>query len=97
MQVTETDIRALLWDAGLDADDALRTDYSGRGMYGKTCLGVVGSISDIVELGMTLAEQVVLAEEDEREHALQNFRDAFPKFSEDSMLEPAFTPASAPT
>lgn len=33
-------------DIGLDV--TLREDYSGRGMYGKTTTGVVGSQSDII-------------------------------------------------
>ena len=37
-------IDALL-DAGLD-EEALRDDYSGRGMYGATCFGIVGNIGD---------------------------------------------------
>lgn len=31
--------------AGIDEDD-FRDDYSGRGMYGKTCFGIVGTASD---------------------------------------------------
>jgi hypothetical protein len=28
-------------DAGLDPDETIRVDYSGRAMYGATCLGIV--------------------------------------------------------
>jgi hypothetical protein len=34
------------WDADLDPDEALRTDYSGRGMYGASCVGLVHSDID---------------------------------------------------
>ena len=38
-----------------------REDYSGRGMYGKTCIGFVGTFSEF-ELGMRLA--AAIAEDD---------------------------------
>lgn len=34
--------------AGLDSGDAVRLDYSGRGMYGDTCVGITGSIGDLL-------------------------------------------------
>jgi hypothetical protein len=40
MTIDRTTIVNALSAAGLD-DDALYTDYSGRAMYGDTCLGIV--------------------------------------------------------
>jgi hypothetical protein len=35
--------------AGLDPDEAIRTNYSGRGMYGRQCLGLVyDSLSELL-------------------------------------------------
>lgn len=35
-----------LLDAGLEPDTDLRDDYSGRGMYGETCIGIVCAPSE---------------------------------------------------
>lgn len=35
-----------LWDANIDVDSLLYKSYSGRYMYGRTCIGIVGSIND---------------------------------------------------
>lgn len=51
------------WNALVDAyertaemlDGEFRPDYSGRGMYGKTCLSIVADCSG-VELGIAFAE-----------------------------------------
>jgi hypothetical protein len=38
------------WDADLDPDEALRTDYSGRGMYGDKCVGLVhDSVDELID------------------------------------------------
>jgi hypothetical protein len=42
-----------------DADD-IRTDYSGRGMYGRTCLGYTGS--DVVLFAFRLAVEAAKAD-----------------------------------
>lgn len=44
--ITRTLLTEILADADVD-DDAVRHDYSGRGMYGKTCLGLVGGYSTL--------------------------------------------------
>lgn len=43
-----------------EPDSEIRTDYSGRGMYGRTCVGYVGSdvIMFAFRLAVTLAEQI---------------------------------------
>jgi hypothetical protein len=40
--------------ADMDIDAELREDYSGRGMYGKKCLGIVANCSG-VQIGMAFA------------------------------------------
>lgn len=42
-----------LTDEGFD----LRDDYSGRGMYGKTCLGLTGSVEDLVRFVMKITDE----------------------------------------
>lgn len=54
----EVDYQVILdasYDAGLE-ETAIRCDYSGRGMYGDTCLGIVGDTSDILKFAVALAE-----------------------------------------
>lgn len=43
-----------LWEAAQNNDRSLRTDYSGRGMFGKTCWGIVcdDPIDTITEVGI---------------------------------------------
>ncbi|ASU00786.2 hypothetical protein NTR1_19 [Nocardia phage NTR1] len=48
-----------MFDFDIDSDD-IRTDYSGRSMYGRTCLGYTGS--DVVLFTFRLA--VLLAREE---------------------------------
>lgn len=48
---------AALEDAGLE-QEALREDYSGRGMYGKECPGLVGSRKEFVRFYIRLAAQI---------------------------------------
>lgn len=53
-------------NAGLDPEEALRDDYSGRGMYGETCFGiVVGGVNQaarfLVELAMSDEDATDLA------------------------------------
>ena len=43
-------------DAAENAGLELRTGYSGRGMYGKTCIGVVGYVSDLIAFVLEVAE-----------------------------------------
>lgn len=40
---------------GLDPEDAIHAKYSGRGMYGAECFGVVGSGAELLALGTELA------------------------------------------
>lgn len=57
MGVTIIDYTTLVdvaYDAGLD-EDAVRADYSGRGMYGDTCVGIVGSPGELTAYVAALA------------------------------------------
>lgn len=46
------------WDADLDEDRAIRTGYSGRGMYGKECLAVVyDQPVDLIRFVVAMAER----------------------------------------
>lgn len=47
-------VRDAIADAGLDPE-ALRTDYSGRGMNGRECVGVVGTMPELFRFGVHLA------------------------------------------
>lgn len=45
----DTDELEVLQDAAHEEDVELRTGYSGRGMYGEKCVGVVaGSVSEVI-------------------------------------------------
>lgn len=45
-------LRGIAFEAGLDPDESIRTDYSGRGMYGKQCVAFdLEAIADLFSLG----------------------------------------------
>jgi hypothetical protein len=52
--------------AGADIED-YRTDYSGRGMYGKQCVGIVGDMADFMDFVTTLAAWYFEDEDEEAE------------------------------
>lgn len=43
---------------GLDVETSLRWDYSGRAMYGRACLALVGSLDDLVRFVVALTRLV---------------------------------------
>lgn len=45
-EFTKSDILAALDYADMDSEDGPRWGYSGRGMYGRTCFGFVGTMED---------------------------------------------------
>lgn len=49
-----------LWDAAykadIDPDRDLRTNYSGRGMYGRECVGIVGFVEDLVSFVIEMSD-----------------------------------------
>ena len=61
------DVIDALYSAGLN-DDALRDDYSGRGMYGDQCFGIV--VDDIGEafgfIAQLASREAVLAQHENR-------------------------------
>ena len=58
-------LRLLDGEAGGDVVESVRGDYSGRGMYGRQCLGVVvPNISALFTLGQMLAEHDWMGEPD---------------------------------
>lgn len=54
--ITRTLLNDILTDADID-DDAVRYDYSGRGMYGITCLGLMGDHSTLLAFVAELARR----------------------------------------
>ncbi len=46
MEVLRDQIEDVLLMSGLDGEIAIKEDYSGRGMYGDTCFGIVCDITD---------------------------------------------------
>lgn len=46
--ISKNTARDLAYSVGMEPDDALYLNYSGRGMYGRECFGIVGTVSDLV-------------------------------------------------
>jgi hypothetical protein len=46
-----------LRDADMSADD-LRMDYSGRGMYGSDCFGIVGDVQDLALFMVAITDRM---------------------------------------
>jgi len=56
-------IQAKTWEnvaanADIDPED-VRTDYSGRGMFGRTCVGIVGDTNTLVDFVKAVVEDAV--------------------------------------
>lgn len=69
-------------------DIRLREDYSGRGMYGKTCIGVVGDPIALAEFETALALLTVMDDLDDEVNgytALNSLTDVQDMRREDSM------------
>lgn len=49
MKVDVDLIEKAVWDADIDLEEGLYRKYSGRGMYGRTCFGIVGGMSDFAK------------------------------------------------
>lgn len=80
--VSKSTIEAIADQAGLDSTEALRTDYSGRGMYGDACVGITGNIGDLVSFVATAVRE---AELDETNDDLREFVRHIEDVSTDSM------------
>lgn len=79
------------FDAGLEPN-AVRIDYSGRGMYGDRCIGIVGDLEECRRFERQLQTKLYVDEhqgEDDIENTIVNFVDwcdhQFPSSSQDSM------------
>lgn len=45
MKVSRTAVETAIEDAGMEPDEALREEYSGRGMYGGKTWGITGNLT----------------------------------------------------
>lgn len=63
------------YDAGLEPEEAIRTSYSGRFMYGSKCLGLVhGTIGELLTFVISLADRVNQDSSDDDLHWLDGAR-----------------------
>ncbi len=69
IKITQEELDRALHLAELDEDD-VRRDYSGRGMFGGSCLGFVGSTAQIARSVPSLAIVLGGPEHDENDRAL---------------------------
>jgi hypothetical protein len=61
VNITYSKLLDIAVEAGIDTDNNVRTDYSGRGMYGKKCVGFdLDSKSELLDLGAALQTEGVL-------------------------------------
>lgn len=79
-RITRATIEELLEHAGIDE---ARYDYSGRGMYGTTCFGIVGSAADLVRFATSVAGAMWTAHTEEVEALYDALREQ--DVAEDSM------------
>lgn len=55
MNITHQQLRGIAVEAGIDPDEGVRTDYSGRGMYGKVCVSFdLERAADLMSLGAAI-------------------------------------------
>lgn len=65
IEITWSDLTDITDSISLDGDQ-IRTDYSGRGMNGATCLGITGSVRDLAMFAVALTErETEAADQDE--------------------------------
>lgn len=74
-EIPMEDLELVCEDADLDPGDRIRPGYSGRGMYGAQCLGLVGSPSTLVAFIVSATERF----------GADATRDMFSALSTDSM------------
>jgi len=55
VELTKDQFKEAVWDAGLDADSDIYWDYSGKGMYGASCLGITCTEGELLEFVAYLA------------------------------------------
>lgn len=75
-----------LEEMGEDPEESIRDDYSGRGMYGTTCAGLVldsSALIFMVQLGAVISRE--LTDDDEREDMMNALINMTDKAQTDSM------------
>lgn len=84
MNISKSALIDAAYDAGLDPDDddVLRFDYSGRGMYGRECFGIVGGLEDLIRFVATWAAK---CENEYEDHERFNDYDWLTDIRSDSM------------
>ena len=60
MKISTYELLAIAEHAGIDEED-VRTDYSGRGMFGSSCVGIVGAVGDLARFVFALGMHSTLA------------------------------------
>ncbi len=65
----------------VDDEVSFRNDYSGRGMYGKSCVGITGSKSGC----MQIIAEVIKASVNDTEMTVEEVVDMLLNFEQDSM------------
>lgn len=63
LTISTSELDTLTDILNINSDD-IRTDYSGRGMYGTTCLGIVLSDVTPIQLGVALVEALTADPDD---------------------------------
>lgn len=58
-----------LYEADVEAEEALRSDYIGRGMYGgATCFGIIGSLPQLLRFFVQIGQQDPLLGDELAQH-----------------------------
>lgn len=60
MTVSSDEIEEALYEAGYTPDETIRLRYSGRYMYGKTCLALVGDVGMLLGFAVAYAQRSIL-------------------------------------
>lgn len=84
MEMAKSEIVSALWASDVDMDSDIHWDYSGRGMYGRTCFGFVGNEEQYAEFLYALIEEQH-DDESDVSHAIQVAREFSSRVSRDSM------------
>lgn len=84
MEISKSEVIHALWDADIDVDTDIHFEYSGRGMYGRTCFGFVGNEEQYAEFLYSLIESNH-EEGDCVSNAIQVAREFSSRVSRDSM------------
>lgn len=75
----------VLYDAGLTPEENLRTDYSGRGMCGKTCIGVTLSSSEVAAFWISVGQTIISLQNNDRDELAREFENLGADYATDNM------------